>query len=217
MAQLPFGEGLAVLESRTRWSNALILAFMGAGVLTAIGEGLEIAGTVDIEAPVLDTPTMIVGLVYIAFFVLFLVSALLVAMWIYRAHANLFAAGLDNIEFTPGWSIGWFFVPFANLVMPFRAMRELWNASHGHTSFLGGETAPTVRIWWGCFLTGNILSYIGTRTELIAPGAEGQTVGLAIDAVATLITVAAAWFLLKIIRVVMDAQRGHLQASAAFA
>jgi len=77
-----------------------------------------------------------------------LVSAIPVGMWIHRAHANLEAANLPGLEYTPGWSIGWFFIPFASLWKPFSAMRELWNASNGAVGDYS-ETAPALLwVWW---------------------------------------------------------------------
>ncbi len=78
-------------------------------------------------------------------------------MWIYRAHDNLTQFGLTGLEFTPGWSVGWFFVPFANLVKPYEAMRELWSRSLSNRL----HAAALLPLWWGCFLVGGIAMTIG--------------------------------------------------------
>ena len=44
-------------------------------------------------------------------------------------NCNVRALGANDLSISPGWSAGWFFVPFANLVKPFVAVREIWNAS----------------------------------------------------------------------------------------
>ena len=77
-----------------------------------------------------------------------LASSIPIGMWIYRAHANLEAADLPGLEYTPGWSIGWFFVPFASLWKPFSAMRELWNASHGAVGDYSENPPGLLWIWW---------------------------------------------------------------------
>lgn len=48
---------------------------------------------------------------------LFVAGAVAWLIWQRRANLRLRAAGREGLRFTPGWSIGWFFVPFANLVM----------------------------------------------------------------------------------------------------
>jgi hypothetical protein len=82
----------------------------------------------------------------------FLAAAIPVAGWIYRAHANLREAGLGEIAYSPGWSVGSFFVPLVNLVIPFRAMRELHNRSHGEAPWLAHEPVADVASWWSCHL-----------------------------------------------------------------
>lgn len=91
-----------------------------------------------------------------------IISAIAVAMWIHRAHANLYLFGMDGLEFTPGWSVGWFFIPFANLVMPFRAMKELWNRSLSHDGIL--EPPQTLLVlWWAGYILNNIVTNVAVR------------------------------------------------------
>jgi Domain of unknown function (DUF4328) len=52
------------------------------------------------------------------------------------------------VRFTPGWAVGWWFVPFANLVKPYQVMREQSEA---------GPSPPAVsrrlrRMWWTTYL-----------------------------------------------------------------
>ena len=37
--------------------------------------------------------------------------AFVVLKWIYRANANVRALGAKDMKFTPGWAVGWYFVP----------------------------------------------------------------------------------------------------------
>ena len=64
-------------------------------------------------------------IVYIATVVFFL-------MWLYRAHENLQAFGVrkNQLEYSSGWAVGSFFVPFVSLVVPYRAIRELWQGAY---------------------------------------------------------------------------------------
>ena len=56
-------------------------------------------------------------------------SAVAWCVWQHRAHANLRAFARSGLRFTPGWAVGWWFVPIASLWKPFEAVRELWKAS----------------------------------------------------------------------------------------
>ena len=178
---------------------------------------LEAVGMVDLETGA-DALTMVAGLAYLSFTVVFVVSIVLVGRWIYRAHANLAAAGADGLEFTPGWAVGWYFIPFANLVKPFQAMRELWNQSHSEHDQFGNEAPSEVKAWWGAWIVGNIISSVGTRIELMGGGGgESLAIGTTLSAVGTAGVVLAAVLLLKIIACVTEAQRGGAGAVGVFA
>ena len=128
------------------------------------------------------------------------------------------AAGVDGLEFTPGWAVGWYFIPFANLLKPFQAMRELWNASHGEVTTFGGEAPSQVKLWWGTWIAGNIVSNIGMRIVLMEDGGSGSvTAGNAIGAAGTALLMLAAVLLVKVIAGVTQAQRGGSTAAGVFA
>lgn len=96
----------------------------------------------------------------------------LVGRWIYRTNFNAHLFGRE-MTISPGWSIGWFFVPFANLVQPYVGVKETWQASH-HAGGLP-EEADTALLpwWWGLWLLTNILSnfvaYFGGRIDEAMP------------------------------------------------
>src|SRR5688500_18010935 len=53
---------------------------------------------------------------------LFIAVVVFFLIWVYRAFNNLSALKPGNLEFSPGWAVGWWFIPFANLIKPFQAM-----------------------------------------------------------------------------------------------
>src|SRR6185295_7113854 len=67
----------------------------------------------------------------VAWVVLFAVTGIVWCVWQHRAQRNAIELAYGKLQFTPGWAVGWWFVPFANLVKPFQTVRELWKASHG--------------------------------------------------------------------------------------
>ena len=94
-------------------------------------------------------------------FLVLLSCLAIVGRWIYRASVNAHAIS-SEMTISPGWTIGWYFVPFANLVKPFEAMREIWLASH-ESSGTYEESVPLLRVWWGLWLITNMLSWIAFR------------------------------------------------------
>lgn len=70
----------------------------------------------------------------------------------------------------PGWAIGGWFVPFANLVLPAQTMNDLWAAGTPRPSPPQG--GRLVAWWWGVLLT---CSFASTAALLVAFGSRGDT------------------------------------------
>lgn len=90
------------------------------------------------------------GLLVLATFALnavFLGSVIPILMWVYTAHANLRRAGITGLNYSPGWATFSFFVPVANLFVPFTAMRELANRSAGEPEEFAASTVDEVFSW----------------------------------------------------------------------
>ena len=162
MAQLNLNEGLEQLASRARTASTVVAVTVAGYLGMAVISVLEYLKLIDYEAAALTPLTMVavaVGLIQVG---AFLASIVLVAMWIHRAHENLAEAGYHK-QFTPGWAVGWFFVPIANLFQPFRAMRELWNLSHQQADSPHDVAASELSVWWGAWIVGSVLSNFGSR------------------------------------------------------
>ena len=73
-------------------------------------------------------------------------------MWVYHTHRNLPALGAKRLEFTPGWSVGWFFVPILNLIKPYQAIMEIWKQSDpAQVAGSQSQRLPkpgTIVTWW---------------------------------------------------------------------
>ena len=126
----------------------------------------------------LNVGFLLIGLT--AFFVLFLrlLTAIFFLIWLHRAFNNLSALKAQNLEFSPGWAVGWWFIPFANLVKPFQVIRELWNESDPNfdqeTGFLNTSagTPEIVGFWWGAFL---LSGFVGRLSDGFIDSQTGET------------------------------------------
>lgn len=89
-------------------------------------------------------------------------------VWQHRAHANLTALGAGKLRFTPGWAVGWWFVPFANLVRPPQVMSELIRASDpadGRDEQAAPKTPRIVWVWWLTWVAGGLMTYVVSRVS----------------------------------------------------
>jgi Domain of unknown function (DUF4328)/GYF domain 2 len=110
-------------------------------------------------------------LVYLATIVPFL-------MWIHRANRNARHFGAQDLKFTPGWAVGWYFIPILNLWKPFQSMKEIWQASKDPLNWSAQLVSPIVGNWWGLWVLTNILGQLSLRLSMKNIPASQLTVQL---------------------------------------
>lgn len=104
-------------------------------------------------------------------FVVWVTTVVLFCMWIVRASKNARALGAQGMQITPGWAAGWFFIPLANLVMPFKAVSEIWKASEPEAAtdpvaWKGAAATPVV-VWWSFWILSGVIG--GLNFQLGSP------------------------------------------------
>jgi hypothetical protein len=83
-----------------------------------------------------------------------IVTAIAYLAWLSRTVDNVPALGGGRPSVTPRWSIGWWFIPFANLVKPYQIVREVHDRmAIGGTS--GGDWI--VLAWWLTWIAGSAI------------------------------------------------------------
>lgn len=156
---------------RSRWAIGL-LALAGAvdfvNLLTDL-VGLRVtdaieAGTItQVEAEAFDLAFAAVGLVQTS---VYLAAAFTFLAWLSRIVENVPALGAGKPSVSPRAAIGWWFVPFANLIKPYLIVGDV------HDRLAPGQARPgraLVRSWWLVWLAGNILSNVALRVVLGEP------------------------------------------------
>jgi hypothetical protein len=137
-------------------------------------------------------------------FLAILACFVLVGRWIYRVNANAHAVGRE-VSITPGWAVGWYFVPLANLVMPYQAMRETWDASHEAAALEAERETSLLPWWWGLWLVTNIVSNVSAWSGGIGEAPNG--LGLTANLAAALLNVPLCLILIRIARRLDRVQR----------
>jgi hypothetical protein len=130
---------------------AIVFRFGQLGLLQKIrdqGAGAVTPGQASAADDRLTAVSIPLGIVSVALVVVWCV-------WQYRGQANLRPLGADNLKYSPGWAVGWWFIPFANFAMPYLTVRELWKASDPEAGSVGwqmGKTSPLIPFWWAFWL-----------------------------------------------------------------
>jgi hypothetical protein len=149
------------------------------------------------------------GVTYILQLLIILSTAVAFLTWFYRAHKNLPRLGARNLEYSPGWAVGGFFVPFLNLVRPYQVMREVWHCSN--PSALESNATPEgqppqppnlalLRWWWGLFLLSWAFGRIAARVAMSKdPTLEQLKLGSVTSLINDLLDIPTAWLAIRII------------------
>ena len=146
---------------------------------------------------------------YLVYMGAWLVCGFLVLRWTFRAQRNLRLLDREEAQMAPGWAVGWYFVPLANLWKPLEGMQQIRDGS-----FLAAnrypEDGPQLAGWWAVWLGALVAGRISTADEWTASAAAGwwfEAASLALFALA-------AFLLIGITRRITEAQTTVIQASA---
>jgi len=153
------------------------------------------------------------ALLWLVEFLVWIAAVIAVLRWIYLANGNAHAIGAEDMMVSPGWSVGWFFVPLANLVMPFIAMRELWKASANPKDWQAESASVTIAIWWGFWLAASLPGAISFQAGM-DPAKEAGTIAEAAYLASQLLSIPAALLLASIVGKVQAMQSRFVPGSA---
>lgn len=133
--------------------------------------------------------TVFFGLGLIALLIAVVVGTIVTfLMWMNRAAHNLRALLPGAaFEFTPGWCVGWWFVPFANLVKPLHAMNEIAKASSAAamkdekdpyaSSWMTAAVPPVIGAWWALWIISNVIDRVSMRMDSFGINLVAAVVG----------------------------------------
>lgn len=84
-----------------------------------------------------------------------LAVAFLWAFWTFKSNKLVRSLGAKDMKYSPGWSVGWYFIPFLNLIKPYLALKEIYLATlnpHRFNVDADVEDQPEslniLKLWW---------------------------------------------------------------------
>jgi len=111
-----------------------------------------------------DMRVQFIAIVYLGVYV---TSAIMFIRWFRRAYYNLHQVE-NRLSHTEGWASGGWFVPLANLWIPYRIMMELYDRTDRHLINKGVYgylklDSQVVGWWWGFWVILTIIDRISAR------------------------------------------------------
>ena len=125
---------------------------------------LSIKGSIpDPKSPASDLFDLIDGGIALVYVLIFIVTVIFFARWIYVANYNVRALGAQGLRMTPAGAVGYFFVPIVNLWLPYQAMKDLWRASQNPLAWQTVKAGPILGIWWFLWIAVGLIDMIALR------------------------------------------------------
>ena len=168
----------------------------------------------DEQASANDIREQVAGALYL---VIFLLTAIIFSTWINRAHHNVRGFGAESMTITPGWAVGYFFIPIFNLYRPYTAMCELWRASQSPGNWTSNSSG-LVPLWWTLWIVSLILGRISAQLSRGADNIEGLIMvtwmNIAVAALAIPLALVAMRMLMTIQKMQDDWSKGPVETAS---
>lgn len=138
----------------------------------------------------------------------FVATAVVFIIWFHRTRRNaeVFDPGAQKMG--PGWSVGGWFVPVANLWFPYRVADGVWAGSVAPGPGGGrptGSRAP-LHLWWAAWIASTFLDRFTARMEERAETPEETAQGLGLVAAADAFEIVSAVLAIVFVRALTRTQ-----------
>lgn len=179
-------------SSLTKILKVFLWISVGVGALAVVSDiaqsTLLTGGPVGLaEANANDARQGLVGIISI---ITFIITGITFLRWVYRANVNCHGFGAQNMQFTPGWAVGFYFVPILSFFKPCEAMVEIWKISQDPMNWENQSNDALVGVWWSLFLVSNIAGNISIQTALRAKDPETLTLSTVAAIISTIAGIA---------------------------
>jgi heme/copper-type cytochrome/quinol oxidase subunit 2 len=192
----------------TWWVQALLytcIALLAAGIVSDLWQ-LELLASAPFtseEAEANDLRQRIISTLRI-------VSAVgaigVVSVWTYRASSNAHRLGAQGLRYSPRWAVAGYFIPLANLWMPYQAMKEIAQASRDPSAWQGRGWPRSLPLWWFSWLATYFTINLYVRKFQSANTIDALVDATWADMLSAGLAILAAIFLANLVREISDMQ-----------
>ena len=174
----------SIFEKLGRWLWWLLVVYLALLVVEAAASGAVIAAlSGPADADLTDAQRGMAGfslmtMAYSAYaqVAAFMVIAILFLRMLYKAVQRAKGFAVPYSYASPGWAVGYWFIPLVNLYRPFQAVKALFAACAQEAGLSAKPAAgeQLLSAWWAMFLIGNMANWwlsnsgvdVSTRTGI---------------------------------------------------
>ena len=159
--------------------------------------------TIEDQANINDLRQQLIGIIQ---FSLFIITGIVFLRWIYFSNSNSRSLGASGMQFTPGWSIGYYFVPYLNLYKPYIAMKEIWKTSKDPKNWEMIKTPSLFPQWWTLWIISSISANISFRLSMRAEELNELFVSSSVTLASDLVGIPLALIAIKLVGSIFNMQ-----------
>jgi hypothetical protein len=170
-----------------------------------IGEDQEIS-----DNPMGFLALALTGVLGLATIAVYIGTTVVFLMWLYRVSNNVAAFGKRTAN-SSGWAVGSFFVPIANLFIPYQSIKDIWSKSEptgADATFYSYSPPGFFPAWWGFWIASNIASNAYFRMTLAEAPLEGSAI---VGILSEILSIAAAVFAIQVVKEIDRRQEERAQ------
>jgi hypothetical protein len=206
------------MEFRTRsnWTVRLLYLQIAITVIVIISGMMEYGVMRDIQDGNYETQAELTqaveatdsrqGIVGILQVLIYICSGIWILRWIYVAGANARDLASHPMQFSPGWAVGWYFIPIAFLWKPYQAMKEIWRVSANPRDPNIVPDSPLLSSWWFFFIVATLTGNAAFRMAMLAEGIDELLATNVVTQISDFALIALAILLIAIVRRIRDNQ-----------
>lgn len=136
-------------------------------------------------------------------------AAVAFSMWTYRAARNAKFLGAENYTVSPGWAVGYYYVPIVSLWRPYQLITETWKASDPDGSNDYGVWSSTrvpgwILAWWLTWIASGVLDRLAAKqlrqvnsVDSFVGAHQFNMVSLGVEAISLALCICFVWSLTR--------------------
>ncbi len=163
--------GLTKFLQRLLWISVLVAC---AALVDDIAEFLQVqVGQLSPDQVASNDPVQgFIGLLQSGLGIL---TGIIFLKWIYRSYKNIQGFGAQGLRFSPGWAVGYYFIPILSLIRPVQVMSEIWRASDDPRDWPKRPGSWLIASWWTLFLVYTGITQVSLELAIQASTSDQWT------------------------------------------
>jgi uncharacterized protein DUF4328 len=142
-----------------------------------------------------------------------IVTGIAFLKWIYRAYKNIQGFGAQGLRFSPGWAVGYYFIPILSLIRPVQVMSEIWRASDDPRYWSQRECSWLIAVWWILFLLYTGVTQIALESAFNATSNEQWTLAAVMAILGDLFSIPLSIVALRIVTEIYRRQKALVEGN----